>query len=95
MWQLGGRLRFWRLHSAPPAWEQQVDTVFQAAAATLDDAQCRALYEQFQRLVAEHLPVLYTVEPLLGVAYDNALKNADVSNALGTPLRLLEFLFFS
>jgi len=95
MWRLGGPLRLWRLRSAPEAWEQRVATLFQQAVATLDASQRQQLYAEFQRLVTQHVPLIYTVEPLQTVAYDNELNNAALINAVGSPLRLVEYLFFN
>ena len=95
MWRLGGPLRLWRLRSAPEAWEQRVATLFQQAVATLDAEQRQQLYAEFQRLVTQHVPLIYTVEPLQTVAYDNELNNAALINAVGSPLRLVEYLFFN
>ncbi|MFQ5795725.1 MAG: ABC transporter substrate-binding protein [Candidatus Bipolaricaulia bacterium] len=93
MWRLGGALRLWRLRSVPEAWEQQVDTLFQQAVSTLDLNVRRALYDEFQRLVVEHLPVIYTVEPSFAMAYHPSVGNATMHNALSSPLRPAEFWF--
>lgn len=64
-WLLGGPLHAWNL--GPKAtyepFEVLIDKLFTQGATTLDQAQRRAAYVQFQRVVAENLPFVYLVAP--------------------------------
>jgi len=69
VWQLNGSLHAWNLGvggknpSKVEAFEVLIDTLMTRGATTLDQAQRRQIYVQFQRVVAENLPLIYTVAP--------------------------------
>jgi peptide/nickel transport system substrate-binding protein len=69
VWQLNGSLHAWNLGvggknpSRVEAFEVLIDTLMTRGATTLDQAQRRQIYVQFQRVVAENLPLIYTVAP--------------------------------
>ena len=63
VWKTNGRLHFWRYSSkdTPPAWERQVDELFDRGATTFDEDEVQRIYKEFQKLVSENLPYIYLV----------------------------------
>jgi peptide/nickel transport system substrate-binding protein len=77
VWQLNGSLHAWNqgVNGQKPArlepFEVLIDKLMTQGATTLDPAKRREIYVQFQKVVAENLPVIYTVAP----AYNPARLN--------------------
>jgi len=69
VWELNGSLHVWNLGvggknpAKVEAFEVLIDTLMKRGATTLDQAQRRQIYVQFQKVVAENLPLIYTVAP--------------------------------
>ncbi len=69
VWELNGSLHMWNLGTGGKnpakveAFEVLIDTLMKRGATTLDQAQRRQIYVQFQKVVAENLPIIYTVAP--------------------------------
>lgn len=63
VWRTGGHLHFWRYSAAdnPPEWELRVNELLQKGAATYNFDEAKASYVEFQRLVRDHLPLIYLV----------------------------------
>lgn len=74
VWQIDGPLRMWNLGptgqrpAQVEAFEVLMDNLMRRGATTLDQAQRRQIYVQFQRVVAENLPIIYTVAPAFNPA---------------------------
>ncbi len=63
VWRSSGGLHLWDPHQDKPAtaWEKRIDEIFDRGAQELDEAKRKVLYDEFQRIVADELPVIYTV----------------------------------
>ncbi len=63
VWASKGGLHLWNPHQAKPAtaWEARIDEIYDQGAQELDENKRRGLYDEFQRIVADQLPVIYTV----------------------------------
>ncbi|MDE2028905.1 MAG: ABC transporter substrate-binding protein, partial [Candidatus Omnitrophica bacterium] len=63
VWYSSGGLHLWDPHELKPAtsWEARIDKIFDQGAQELDDNKRKALYDEWQRIVADELPVIYTV----------------------------------
>jgi len=63
VWRSSGGLHLWNPHQEKPAsaWEARMDAIYDQGAQELDDTKRKALYDEFQRIVADQLPVIYTV----------------------------------
>jgi len=61
LWLSSGDLHMWNPKQAQPAtqWEGQVDQIFEQIAAEVDINKRKALYNQFQQIVYDNLPMLY------------------------------------
>ena len=78
VWLSSGNLHMWHpLQKTPQtAWEAQIDEVWRAAQEAMDPNIRREYYDQFQDIVAEQLPLFYTVTSQNNVAVRNHLRNA-------------------
>lgn len=65
VWQSSGHLHMWYPRQRKPAtqWEAEIDSIFNQGVQTLDRDERKALYDRWQEIVAEELPVIYTVLP--------------------------------
>lgn len=61
LWLSSGDLHMWNPKQAQPAtqWEAQVDQIFEQIASEVDLNKRKALYNQFQQIVYDNLPMLY------------------------------------
>ena len=58
-----GRTHFWNPEQKTPAtpWEARIDSLMDAQVATNDDRVRKAAFDEVQRIVAENLPMIFTV----------------------------------
>ncbi|MCS6903136.1 MAG: ABC transporter substrate-binding protein, partial [Candidatus Bipolaricaulota bacterium] len=86
VWRTDGGLHFWRRSSKenPPDWEKRVDELFDLGATTFDEDEAKGFYREFQRLVSENLPLIYTVNQRFLYAVKIDLVNTEHFNPLQT-----------
>jgi peptide/nickel transport system substrate-binding protein len=65
VWHSSGGLHLWDPKQPSPArpWEARIDEIFDEAVRLTDDAERRKLYDEWQKIAAEELPLIYTVLP--------------------------------
>lgn len=63
VWTSGGQLHLWNPRQETPAtpWEKRIDELFSAGVQELNEDERKKYYDEFQLIVSEQLPVLYTV----------------------------------
>ncbi|MCR4337378.1 MAG: ABC transporter substrate-binding protein [Candidatus Omnitrophica bacterium] len=63
VWSSDGGLHMWFPNQAAPAteWEKRIDEIFSQGVQELDPVRRKGLYDEFQVIVSEQLPVIYTV----------------------------------
>ena len=63
VWQSSGQMHLWNPKQEKPAtaWEERLDEIFSLGVKELDDNKRKVLYDEFQVIAAEQLPVIYTV----------------------------------
>lgn len=82
IWQPGGALYYWHRATQPARpggepnfsamhpWERQIYDIWEAGGTTVSRPQRKALYDQWQRLFAQNLPVIMIAKPMaVGVIY--------------------------
>jgi peptide/nickel transport system substrate-binding protein len=71
IWDSSGHLHVWHPDERAPAtpWEARIDQIFAAGVQELDPAKRKVLYDEWQTIVAQNLPFIYTIveERLAGV----------------------------
>ena len=60
-------------------WEQEIDRLFSAGARELDEAKRKAIYGEFQRVVQQHLPVIYLVSETALAAVSDRIQGLKYS----------------
>ena len=73
------------MRQAAPAttWEQQIDQLMTRQTAAADPAERRRIYNEVQKIFAEHLPMIYFAAPRVYLAASSRLVN--VQPALTRP----------
>ena len=94
VWHSSGHLHMWYPQQSSPAtaWEAEIDELFNAAVQELDPQRRKALYDRWQVVVAEQLPLIYTVLPSSIVAVRNRFGNLKPT-AYGGTTHNIEELF--
>lgn len=79
VWHSSGGLHMWNPVQDEPAteWEARIDQLFDDGATTLDQDERQAIYYEWQEIVAEQVPLIYTVTQHSLMAIRNTVKNAD------------------
>ncbi len=77
VWKSSGSLHMWYPKEPKPAtqWEAQVDRYFTLASTTVDQNRRKAYYNQYQEIIAEQVPFVYTAIPNAYVAVRNKFGN--------------------
>ena len=77
-WLSSGSAHLWNFGEQTPAtpWEAQIDDLMRRQVAAPRLADRRALFDQVQKIFAEHLPVLQFVAPRIYVAMSTRVTNA-------------------
>lgn len=81
IWKSDGRLHMFNMNQKKPAtpWEAEIDRIFDEAATTLDEGKRKQLYADFQRIVAENLPYIYTTNRIALYPIRNTLGNVKIT----------------
>ncbi len=82
VWTSNGQLHMWHPKQTKPAtdWEKRLDEIFSSGVQELDDNKRKVLYDEFQMIVSEKLPLIYTVLSAKLAAVRNKFGNLKPSN---------------
>ena len=63
VWTSDGQLHMWNPRQEKPAtaWEKEIDDLFSQGVQELDEDKRKVIYDQFQVVASEEIPVIYTV----------------------------------
>lgn len=77
VWQSNGNFHLWHPLQDKPAteWEARLDELYNKGLFTLDPVQRKAIYDEFQRLILEQVPLTYIVHSLSFLAVYNKWGN--------------------
>ncbi len=77
VWNSGGNLHQWEPYQEKPVrpWEAKIDRLFREGAQQMDETKRKAIYADFQKVVGEQQPYIYTVVPDAIVALRNKYGN--------------------
>jgi peptide/nickel transport system substrate-binding protein len=64
VWASSGHLHMWHPKQSEPAtaWESEIDKIFNRGVQILDRDKRKILYDRWQEIVADKLPLIYTVQ---------------------------------
>ncbi len=76
-WMSHGNLHMWHPLQEEPVteWEARIDELFVSAQRTMDWDERQMYYYEFQEIVAEQVPLIYTVNAQTNVAVRDHLRN--------------------
>jgi peptide/nickel transport system substrate-binding protein len=94
VWHSTGGLHMWFPYQKTPStpWEAQIDSIFDAGVKEIDDVKRKALYDRWQQIAADNLPLIYTVLPERIFCITNRFGNVNPS-ANGGLLHNLERIY--
>jgi peptide/nickel transport system substrate-binding protein len=77
-WTSSGSFHLWHPGQSKPAtaWEARIDDLIRQQSRTLDEGLRRKLFADAQRVLAEHLPILYFAAPRVTVATSARLRGS-------------------
>jgi len=77
VWQSSGHLHMWYPRQEEPAtaWEGEINRIFNEAVQELGEHKRKVLYDRWQEIVADKLPLIYTVLPANIFAVRNKFGN--------------------
>ena len=63
VWASSGQLHMWNPKQKKPAtdWERRLDEIYDQASSELEDDKRKVLYDEFQVIASQQLPMIYTV----------------------------------
>ena len=73
VWSSSGNLHLWHPLQESPAthWEARIDYLYNEGSFTIDTERAQAIWDEFQTIVLEYLPVIYLVRPRSFFALNN------------------------
>jgi peptide/nickel transport system substrate-binding protein len=76
-WLSSGNAHAWNLEQKTPAtdWERRIDELMRRQTASFDDADRKRLFDEVQKIFAEHLPMIQFVAPRIYVAVSTRVTN--------------------
>ncbi len=82
VWHSTGTLHLWHPQQAEPMsdWERRIDEIFTEGVQQLDEGVRKIYYDEFQVIVSENLPVIYTVLSAKNTAVRNKFGNLNPTN---------------
>jgi len=82
VWNSSGQLHLWYPKQKSPAtnWEQRIDELFILGVQELDEDKRKIYYDEFQMIVSQKLPVIYTVLSARITAVRNKFENLKPTN---------------
>jgi len=85
VWMSSGQLHMWYPQQELPStdWEKRIDELFIQGVQELDEDKRKILYDEFQLIVSQQLPLIYTVLSAKHTAVRNKFGNLKPSNYAG------------
>ncbi len=77
IWKSNSRLHLWYPREKRPStpWEARIDEIFSLAIREMDRTKRKALYDEWQAIVNEQQPLVYTVVPRVLYGFKNKFDN--------------------
>jgi len=78
VWHTKGQLHLWNLcpdENNIADWERDVDAIFEEGVKELNPEKRKKLYDRWQQIVSDELPLIYTASPTVMMAVRNRFEN--------------------
>src|SRR5262249_40772634 len=84
-WMSSGSFHFWNMNqkTRATAWEKQIDELMVRQMKSGDDAERKRLFDEVQKVFAEHAPAVYFVAPHIFSA--SSMRVTNVTPAVSVP----------
>jgi len=94
VWHSSGGLHMWFPRQQNPAtdWERKIDSLFDTGVKEVDTEKRKIIYDQWQQIVSDQLPMIYTVLPERILCISNKFGNLNPS-LNGGLLHNLEYIY--
>jgi peptide/nickel transport system substrate-binding protein len=80
VWKSNGQLHFWNFNNKRNyEWEKEIDLLFEEGTKYLEKEKRKKIYDRWQYLVSEYLPLIYTANSNVIYAVRNRFENLRVS----------------
>ena len=95
VWRSGGPLHTWHLNASknPVEWEKRVDELFSEGLKHVGVENRKPYYDEWQGIVAEEVPMIYTVGQIFLFASENEVKNTATFSTISAEVGHAEFLW--
>ncbi len=95
VWTTKGSLHMWHLDAKenPVEWEKRVDELFNEGLKHIGVDNRRPYYDEWQQIVAEQVPVIYTADQVYLYATENNVMNTSTFSPLGSFIGHAEFVW--
>ncbi len=95
VWHSSGGLHMWNPVQDSPAtaWEAEIDKIFDDGVKVVDPAKRAAIYEKWQLIVSDQVPLIYFAAPQSIAAMRNTLANVKPT-AYGGTIHNLEEIYY-
>lgn len=94
VWHSSGTLHMWYPYQKTPAtpWEATIDSLFDSGVKVIDETKRKEIYDEWQRIAADKLPLIYTVlaEKILCISNKFGNINPSLNGGL---LHNLEYIY--
>lgn len=78
VWHTEGQLHLWNMGAGDEnitKWERRINVLFEEGAKEMDPVKRKKLYDEWQKIVSEELPLIYTTSPTTMTAVRNKFGN--------------------
>jgi len=80
VWKSNGQLHFWNFgNKRNYEWEKEIDLLFEEGTKYLEKEKRKKIYDRWQFLVSEYLPLIYTANSNIIYAVRNKFENLKIS----------------
>ena len=95
VWLSKGATHVWNPSQKVPAtqWERRVDELYYQGLYTLDDVERKKIYDEYQKIILEQVPLLYIAYSYSFTATKNSIQNVFLDNLKGSVLSDSEYLY--
>jgi peptide/nickel transport system substrate-binding protein len=89
VWQSSGNFHLWHPLQDKPAtkWEARIDELYQQGYVTRDHAAAKKIWDEYQQLILDQVPLMYMVNSDGFAAYRDKWANVRVDNLASPDLR--------
>ncbi|MBD3420698.1 MAG: hypothetical protein GF398_11325 [Chitinivibrionales bacterium] len=96
LWHSEGSLHLWNLgpDDDQPDWQNRIDAIFDSAVTVIDTQMRTRLYNEWQQLAADYLPIIPLLTPHAMFAISSRIKNVYPA-PFGGVLHNIEYLYFT